>query len=69
LSPSSKFGGGLARLDAAVHEWFGLLAYWITGRTSALFPAPVPGRWIRPARESRIARIPSLLRTRDNVIL
>lgn len=43
LSLSRKFGSGLAGLDAAVHEWLGLLAYWITGRTSALFPAPAPG--------------------------
>jgi uncharacterized SAM-binding protein YcdF (DUF218 family) len=37
------FGGlaaGLARTDAAMREWAGLLAYWLTGRTSALFPAP-----------------------------
>ncbi len=26
--------------DAAVKEWIGLLAYFLTGRTSALFPAP-----------------------------
>ncbi len=31
---------GLTRLDLAAHEWFGLLAYGIRGRTSALFPAP-----------------------------
>jgi uncharacterized SAM-binding protein YcdF (DUF218 family) len=37
---SRSFGGGLARTDLAVHEWEGLIAYWLTGRTSALFPAP-----------------------------
>ncbi|HEX3983078.1 MAG TPA: YdcF family protein, partial [Acidisoma sp.] len=26
--------------DLAVHEWIGLTAYWLMGRTSALFPAP-----------------------------
>jgi len=30
----------LARLDSAAYEWVGLLAYWITGRTSELLPAP-----------------------------
>lgn len=32
--------GGLARTDAAAREWIGLVAYWIFGRTSALWPAP-----------------------------
>jgi uncharacterized SAM-binding protein YcdF (DUF218 family) len=40
LSLSRKFGAGLAGLDTATHEWIGLLAYWITGRTSALLPGP-----------------------------
>ncbi|MBV9564155.1 MAG: YdcF family protein [Bradyrhizobium sp.] len=31
---------GLGRTDAATREWIGLLAYWIAGRTSALFPGP-----------------------------
>jgi uncharacterized SAM-binding protein YcdF (DUF218 family) len=30
----------IRKIDGAVHEWLGLLVYWITGRTSALFPAP-----------------------------
>lgn len=34
------FSAGLARTDTAVHEWLGLLAYWISGRSSALFPSP-----------------------------
>jgi uncharacterized SAM-binding protein YcdF (DUF218 family) len=34
------FSAGLARMDGAVHEWLGLLAYWISGRSSALFPSP-----------------------------
>jgi uncharacterized SAM-binding protein YcdF (DUF218 family) len=30
----------LGNLDTALHEWQGLLAYWLLGRTSQLFPAP-----------------------------
>lgn len=31
---------GVHITDMSVHEWFGLLAYWISDRTTALFPAP-----------------------------
>jgi uncharacterized SAM-binding protein YcdF (DUF218 family) len=31
---------GLRRLDIAVREWIGLLAYRLSGRSSALFPGP-----------------------------
>jgi uncharacterized SAM-binding protein YcdF (DUF218 family) len=31
---------GLARTDIAMREWIGLLAYWLAGRTDALFPRP-----------------------------
>ena len=27
------------RLTTAMHEWFGMLGYWLRGRTDALFPA------------------------------
>ena len=33
-------GWQFALLDDAVHEWQGLLVYWLQGHTSALFPAP-----------------------------
>jgi uncharacterized SAM-binding protein YcdF (DUF218 family) len=32
--------GGLARVDVAIREWVGLAAYWLTGRSSELFPGP-----------------------------
>jgi uncharacterized SAM-binding protein YcdF (DUF218 family) len=31
-----------ARADVAVHEWTGLFAYWLTGRTNELFPGREP---------------------------
>lgn len=38
LFPS--IAAGLMRLDLAVKEWLGLIAYRLSGRSSALFPAP-----------------------------
>lgn len=35
-----KVSEGLRRVDAATREWAGLLAYWLSGRSDALFPAP-----------------------------
>lgn len=35
-----RLSAGLARADVAVHEWIGLFAYWLTDRSSALFPKP-----------------------------
>ncbi|MDO8875996.1 MAG: YdcF family protein [Pseudolabrys sp.] len=40
FTPNLGIGGNLARLDSVANEWVGLLAYWLTGRTSALWPAP-----------------------------
>ena len=36
----TSIGAGLRRADETVKEWFGLAGYWLTGRSSALFPAP-----------------------------
>src|SRR5262245_21339931 len=33
--------GGIGIMDRAVHEWSGLLVYWITGRIAVLFPGPM----------------------------
>lgn len=38
--PFDKLSAGLARCDVAVHEWIGLIVYWLTGRSSELFPKP-----------------------------
>jgi len=37
-----SFPARLAMVDQATHEWIGLLAYYLLGHTSALFPAPSP---------------------------
>jgi uncharacterized SAM-binding protein YcdF (DUF218 family) len=38
--PFGSLAEGLTMTDYAVHEWVGLAAYWLTGKTSELFPAP-----------------------------
>lgn len=38
--PFDRLSSGLARADVAIHEWRGLVTYWLAGRSSALFPAP-----------------------------
>jgi uncharacterized SAM-binding protein YcdF (DUF218 family) len=40
LRPFGTLGDGLRRTDTAVREWVGLAAYWLTGRSSELFPKP-----------------------------
>jgi len=40
LDPFDKMSGGLARADSAIHEWTGLIGYWLTGHSSELFPGP-----------------------------
>jgi uncharacterized SAM-binding protein YcdF (DUF218 family) len=38
--PFDRASAGLSRADVAIHEWSGLVVYWLTGRSSELFPAP-----------------------------
>jgi len=38
---STALMGGIGMLDRAVHEWNGLLVYWIRGRISVLYPGPM----------------------------
>ncbi len=41
LRPFGSVGDGLRRVDTAVREWVGLAVYWITGRSSQIFPGPL----------------------------
>jgi uncharacterized SAM-binding protein YcdF (DUF218 family) len=50
--PFDKVSEGLRRVDVASREWVGLLAYWLRGRSDALFPAPEP----RPVASCDLAR-------------
>lgn len=38
--PFGSVSAGLRRTDTAMHEWFGLLTYWLTGHSPVLLPGP-----------------------------
>ena len=40
VRPSASLGDGLRRTDTAIHEWIGLVAYRLAGKTADLFPGP-----------------------------
>jgi uncharacterized SAM-binding protein YcdF (DUF218 family) len=40
LRPFWAVSDGLRRIDTAAREWVGLCVYWLTDRSSALFPGP-----------------------------
>lgn len=40
ITPAGVLSGGLNSLDLATHEWIGLIAYRLTGKTDALLPSP-----------------------------
>ena len=40
VTPFASLSDGLRRTDTAVHEWIGLVAYRLGGKTADLFPAP-----------------------------
>jgi hypothetical protein len=50
LKPFATVGDGMRRTDTAVREWVGLAIYWLTDRSSELFPGPLrDGGCDRPA--------------------
>ncbi len=40
VRPLDSISAGLARTDLAAKEWIGLFAYWMSGRSTSLFPEP-----------------------------
>jgi uncharacterized SAM-binding protein YcdF (DUF218 family) len=44
IRPFDKMSSGLKLTDVGVHEWIGLIGYWVGGRTSELFPGPQPAK-------------------------
>jgi uncharacterized SAM-binding protein YcdF (DUF218 family) len=43
ILPFLTLGAGLRRTDTALHEWVGLVVYWLSGQSSELFPGPSAG--------------------------
>ena len=41
---SFNLQAGLGNLTEGIHEWLGLLFYWLTGRSDSIFPGPDPAR-------------------------
>jgi len=39
-APTFDFLGGVGYLSSAIHEWLGLVFYWLTDKTESLFPGP-----------------------------
>jgi len=50
LRPFGFVGEGLRRTDIAAKEWIGLVAYYLTGKTDSLLPAPQTPAGQRRAR-------------------
>lgn len=50
--PFGSLAGGLARTDAALHEWAGLVVYWLSGDTGELFPGPIRSAGCDTARDT-----------------
>lgn len=48
-----SIASGLARTDTAMHEWAGLLVYWLSGDSSELFPGPQPNGQNRAENRQR----------------
>ncbi len=40
VTPFASISAGLARTDTAMHEWIGLIAYRLSGRSTELLPRP-----------------------------
>ncbi|WP_045836838.1 YdcF family protein [Hyphomicrobium sp. 99] len=40
IRPFDSISAGMERTDLAAKEWIGLLAYWMSGRSTSLFPGP-----------------------------
>jgi len=40
FSSPMSFSLGLGQISSALHEWIGLMAYWVTGKTDAAIPKP-----------------------------